>query len=125
MNISREGQEIGFLVHNMTLEPSLEQMSMTAVPAIEINRIGGQKATHEFRETRPVGAFQKEMEMGVHQAPRMNTHGQWPGISGYIVEKFPPVPLITEYYVAGIASGDHMIQTIREIYSFRSRHNFR
>jgi hypothetical protein len=62
MNISDEFQEIRVLLNQNGLVPILEEMAYSAVPAVEIDRVSCEEATHGGRERPPPCAHQ-EMDM--------------------------------------------------------------
>ena len=66
MNVPAQLHEIFIFFDQDRLIPPLKQVTTPTVPAVEINRVGGIEALHEFPQVGFWG-HQKDVEMGLHQ----------------------------------------------------------
>jgi hypothetical protein len=70
MNVSAELHKIFIFFDQDSLVTPLKQVTTPPVAAVEINRVGGIEALHEFPQVGFWG-HQKEMEMSLHEDIRM------------------------------------------------------
>ena len=70
MNVPTELHKIFIFLNPDGLVAPPKQVTTPTVAAVEINRIGGIEALHEFPQI-PFWGHQKEMEMGLHEDIRM------------------------------------------------------
>lgn len=122
VDIARQGKEIIGFVHNQTFKASLEQMSMSVIATVIINRICSEKSSHELGDGSVSPAFQKEVKMVAHQAKNMNTKIKKDDILLEIMKKLEMVLGIVKCDIAGICSGHSMIERERDIYPSWPRH---
>jgi len=75
MNIPAKFQEIFILLYEDGLVTSLKQMTTPTMTAIEINRVGGIEALHQFIQVGLWG-LEKEMKMVVHNHKGMQVDSE-------------------------------------------------
>ena len=121
MNITAKFREIFIFLYQDSLVTSLKQMTTPTMTAIEINRIGGIEALHEFIQVGLWG-LEKEMKMIVHNYKGMQVDSEKFEIGGEDFEKLGLIRAIPEDVSFLIPPAGDVIPSSRIFDAKRSGH---
>jgi hypothetical protein len=124
MNVPAEFHKIFFFFDQDSLVTPLKQVTTPTVAAVEIHRVGGIEALHEFPQVGFWG-HHKKVEMSLHQDIRMQLHPIKPEVGGKDFKPFVPVSIIPEDIPFLIPPARDVIPSSRIFYPKRSSHKVR
>jgi hypothetical protein len=122
MNIAAKFQEIFIFLYEDGLVTSLKQMTTPTMTAIEIDRVGGIEALHEFIQVGLWG-LEKEMKMVVHNYKGMQVDSEKSKVGGEDFEKLGLIRAIPEDVPFLIAPAGDVIPSSRIFDAKRSGHS--
>ncbi len=124
MNVPAELHKIFIFFDQDSFVTPLKEVPTPPVAPVEINRVGGIEALHEFPQVGFWG-HQKEVKMSLHQDIRMQLDSIKLEVGGKDFKQFLPVRIIAEDIPFLIPSAGDVIPSSWIFYAQRSSHEAR
>jgi hypothetical protein len=114
MDIAHQCQSVAILIDQVSLEPSLEDMSDPCQPGIEIAGIAKRQILHARRQFQ-IPRLQRKVKVIGHQAEGVDPVAEAGNAFGEQLIEEVPVTGSQEHVLPGIATQDDVIQTASDV----------